>query len=65
MFFVFPARQSLEAGNLKRVERNNRLVLNKQFISCNRLSQIILHLELLYCPNMHALIEYLITAATE
>ena len=65
MFFVFPARQSLEACNLKCVERNNRLVLNKQFVSGNRLSQIILHLELPYCTSMHALIENLITTATD
>ena len=62
---MFPAGQCFKPGDLERVERHDRLILNEQFLLFDCLSQIILHLEQLDRAYVHTSIKYLVTAAAQ
>src|SRR5882724_2123199 len=56
-----PAHQRLKPGETATFERNDRLIINEEFVALDRQSQITLQPQTRDGPGMHSLVEHLVS----
>ena len=54
-FRVVPAQQSFDSANFSRMHVDTRLVTQAEFVALERVTQLVLHLQVLVCLSSHIL----------